>query len=254
MKYGLIEFADGVTLNSVLDGYSNPQRSTPIDIHTVVNWKFNETAAPYKNSGTAGELDLNVGNVNTPTSNIVGVLDNCIFCGENNDSFLKTVPTTVGEVVGNQITVSLWLNLRSFKIYGVILTKMYYSNNSWTDPRMSILICQRDISGQIYLALNIDGEIGYNFPNANELITFNTWNHYAITYDGTYVKSYKNGELYNTKTKVGNMDYGTHGSWYIMKDSISGNSTGYIEDVRVESVARSSEYIRNMYRRGVGLL
>ena len=66
------------------------------------------------------------------------------------------------------------------------------------------------------------------------ILTPNTWIHVGITYDGTLVKFYKNGELIQTKSQVLS-SLSTNNNWYLGRDSRTGTTAfnGKLNDFRI---------------------
>jgi hypothetical protein len=77
-----------------------------------------------------------------------------------------------------------------------------------------------------------------------------------MTFHGSNIRSYFNGELVLTTAASGSIDYSTHGPYQIGLTMGNGASAlnGLVDDLRVESVVRSENYLATMYRSGVGFL
>jgi len=129
---------------------------------------------------------------------------------------------------------------------------MYLASN--TDAS-SILFQQTDVSGAWSQNLPTSTlAYGWTFTEPENLLVYGKWSMLGVTYDGSTMKYFKDGRMIRSRAATGTIDYGTHGAWRIMQRADGVVSTGYIEDVRVESVARSESYMMDMYKRGVGFL
>ncbi len=88
-------------------------------------------------------------------------------------------------------------------------------------------------------------------------LQFGTWNLMAFTYDGATIVPYLNGNLAHVTGGygcVGGIDFGQHGLYALLGNpATAGYFDGFVDDVRVESVVRSQNYIRTMYKRGLNL-
>jgi hypothetical protein len=70
-----------------------------------------------------------------------------------------------------------------------------------------------------------------------------TWYHLAVTYDGTLLKAYKNGNLMNTTTTTGGMLTGNFPLVIGKHPTQGGHWQGAIDDARVWTTARTCEQI-----------
>jgi hypothetical protein len=64
------------------------------------------------------------------------------------------------------------------------------------------------------------------FVTSNINITLNTWIHATLTYDGTLLKIYINGNFANSTAVTGTMDYTTYGSPYYLNIGRKNNVDG----------------------------
>ena len=227
-------------------------RLVSADASTLIDWSFDEGAAPYANSGTAGTLALT--NFSGTSKAVAGLFGQAAGL---NGTIVSTGNSAV-EPGGASVTVSAWVFANSFPTYAVIVNKSYRNNNSWSPPYTSI-----------YLALSSSGDGTWNpgVAIAGALIQptiggvykipRGAWALISVTYDGTTIKWYLNGELASSSAVSGAVDYGTHGPWDV--GGVSNANTGqqwdgYIDEVRVENTVRSQAYLLNAYKQGLGLL
>lgn len=250
---------DGYVLTfSAADGYwkARPNvssRYTPIDNNTIINWKFDESAAPYVNSGNGSALSLTTFS-GTPAA-VTGIFGKGIGCS---GLILTTGNTSVNEPNGTAVTVSAWVKVRSYSTFATVINKAYRSNNSWTSPFTSLYLSLTNTGdGSWGPAITTTGGIltqpaiggGFRIPLGD-------WTLLSYTYNGSNLLSYINGALAHTVAVSGAIDYGTNGPWNIGGVSNAGVNQfwdGLIDDVRVENVVRSQSYFENMYRNGIGL-
>ena len=92
-----------------------------------------------------------------------------------------------------------------------------------------------------------------------------TWNHIGMTFDGTTVTLYCNGNSIGTATASGapqTISYG-NGPWFIGSNPAnpSGGVSphelsfgGIIDDVRIANTTRSASYFKQVYQAGIGQL
>jgi len=95
------------------------------------------------------------------------------------------------------------------------------------------------------------GEVGglsedFRFPNT--VIPRNEWNHVCVTYDGTHIKSYLNGELFDAIAKSGALSTTTNSLFVGNRASGDRAFDGKIDELRIWNIAKTDEEIReNMH-------
>jgi hypothetical protein len=249
--------SDGYVLTYVGgDGYwaprqGTPSRYTPTDSNTIINWKLDETSSPYANSGAGSALNLTTF-IGTPAS-ITGIFNKALGCS---GTIISSGNSSVNEVTGTSLSVSVWVRARSFASFGTIFNKAYRNNNSWSSPFVSIYLSFSNTGdGSWGPAITTGaGVLTQPFVGGAYRVTLGVWTLLSYTYDGSNLRSYINGALANTTAVTGAIDYGTHGPWDIGGVSNAGVNQfwdGHIDDLRIENVVRSQAYFEAMYKAGV---
>lgn len=226
-------------------------RQTAIDANTQIYWTLDETGSPWANTGVAGSLNLTT-SYGTPAQNQTGLFGQCLdFQGSS--GIISANPTSVGEVTTN-ITVSCWVYLHSYVNNGEIIDKSY--NTSFTSPYTAVTMSTSNAPGWS-AGITVAGTRYFVTSSGDANVPpLNQWCLLALTYDGTNLRSYMNGNLVGTtSTGGGNIDWGNHGPWQVGAVTLSSaqSTDGKIDDVRIESVVRSQAYFQTMYKYGVGL-
>lgn len=232
-------------------------RYTPIDEHTLIQWKLDEALGPpFANTGTAGTLNLilrdtaGTNGKTTPPRSSSGPFG---LCRKFYDTTLCTeTPTCTVEPTGNSFSVHAWAYSTSYSTYNILVSKAYaYKGNSWVPPFAAIhnTNCMRTatitVSGTLY---------EYNI-SAVHYPTDGAWHHCAMTYDGATLNYYIDGDIVSTNARAGTIDYGGHGPWMVggnvMVDTSTEQFCGQICDIRIENTVRSQAYFAALYRRAM---
>lgn len=107
-------------------------------------------------------------------------------------------------------------------------------------------------NGQIKTSVCIGGSYYNQYYN----IAANTWYHVAITYDGTSIKLYVNGDTKAETAVTGSFSYNTDNGW-AFGGNITSNGTdttekynGLISDIRLYATALSADDIKELYSLG----
>lgn len=231
-----------------------PTRLTPTDSSTLINWTLNETVGSYLNSGVGSALSLTTF-TGTPRS-ITGLFSEALVV--NGSTILSTGNSSVNEPTGSAVTVSAWVRMRSYSVQSTIVNKAYRSNNTWTTPYVSLYMYVGSAGVFGTEVSTAGGTVLASPASANPyLVPLGIWTHLSFTYDGSNLRSYINGHLWDTTAGSGALDFGTHGPWDVGGTSNAGSGGTYfdgdIDDVRVENVVRSQSYLELMYKNGLGL-
>jgi hypothetical protein len=227
-------------------------RQMPPDQYTQLWYTFDESGAPYKNSGQAGALNLTAGAGAVLTSRL-GIFGSALNIVSGNG--VTSGSTSVGE--SNSITASIWARITTYVDLGIIFAKLY--GETWVDPFATVYAQLYLTGGDWYYGVVV-GSTDYYWlvQGAQNRLPLNTWFHIAVTFDATtgIARAYVNGDLIAAGTAVvGNLGWGTHWPWQVGALTYNGTRVlpGQYDDFRVENVVRPAEYIKEMYRRGVGL-
>lgn len=237
-------------------------RLTAIDSNTQVWWQFDETATPLNNSGNGGTLQLGAtGTYGTPVVNQTGLFGQAVDFSGN--SGYRTANTTVGESSGS-LTISCWVFLHAYSNTGNInqefVDKNYNSGTTWSSPYTSVgLHTQNATDGGWAFDLqttvsrytaSVSGTSIYAIPLAR-------WTHLAAVFDsvGNTITVYINGNQAAQVSTSGTINWNAHGPWQVGAVTVNSSQSvnGLMDDVRIESVARSQAYLEALYKSGVGL-
>ena len=232
----------------------------PIDSNTLLYWPFDEAASPYVSKGSNTLSISSTGTVYTRT----GIFGSCMAmnnagCATSGDPTSSPEPTY-------PITMSAWYYIRTYSAIGsewpVIIGKNYH-NGTWSTPYANCIQQSGGTNGVIQATIvagTAGSGTGYPITSANTLdvCQLNTWYFLAVTYDGTTVSLYINGALVASTTVSSPpqpIDWGPlsggHGGWYVGGNAATTEKTvGYVDDVRVETVARSAAYLLAQYHAG----
>ncbi len=117
--------------------------------------------------------------------------------------------------------------------------QLYFNNNS--TPSLGGLVNIAGVQQAVPIASNVLKAAGQ-------------WNHVGLTYDGTTIKLYANGVLVSTKAQTGNIDWGTHGPWWIGGNiSDTETLTGVVEEVRLANVVRNADWFAQVSANGLSV-
>ncbi len=227
----------------------------PIDSNDVLVWTLDE-ASSFANSGSAtGISNLSIlGTVNTQR---LGLFGNCAefpsLIGQNSIHGASTY----GSAIGNNITISCWFNPENVSGSGSSTQYFVFKgyNTAW--------------SGAFGLGIGIsfnNNTIGYDLPIGGTDVGQNltgpklangVWYHVGMTYDGSFVKIYLNGDLVFSTAQTGNIDWGLNNQdWAIGNNHIPATANrpfvGKIDDVRIANIARPASYFQSVYQLGIG--
>ena len=241
----------------------------PPDANTLGCWKFDEIAAPFASSGSAGADNMAViaGADYSPGARGL-VLARALYVGSNPAGNNVTFSTATGagtDTVLEPANGSLhgWMKCLGWNAtgneYHIITKSVAPIASGWNPPYQTwaLQIKRGNNQGPVLSAyLNTAGGVGVI---ENDYVPVGVWSHVALTYDGTTMKTYLDGVLVGSLAAGigGALDYGTHGPWFIGQNpanGVEGTLATYMSDWRVENVVRSAAYFRDLYRKGMGLL
>lgn len=225
-------------------------RLTPTDSNTLLHWTLDEGATPYANTGAGGTLNL--ADSNTPIDNATGLLGGGVLMPVGVSSYIKSADTTI-EPSTTAVTVSLWLYAFGIHANGGIFAKAYNAGGGWTSPYATLYMnLANDTTGNWNSGITVSGTQTTHLQTDICAITPDGWHFLAITYNGTALNSYYDGNLCGTALVSGSLDFGTHGLYEV--GGVSGSTQffyGTVDDIRVDSIVRSQATIRAMYQDGL---
>jgi gliding motility-associated-like protein len=141
------------------------------------------------------------------------------------------------DITGNQLTVECLANRTSF-----------FSNGTFT---YSDLVSKHTGPGDVNYTLRpthalVTTSTGFHVTPDVCTIDLNKTYHYAMTYDGTTLKFYRNGFLMSQVACTGNLVQNNllTGIGVLSAQTINENFIGYINEVRIWNVARTQAQIR----------
>lgn len=165
------------------------------DALTALRWSFDEAGPPFANSGAAGVLPLTAGGGTAAVFGRGGVFGQCVdFGGAVNG--MVSGNTQVGETAGPW-TASAWVKVRAFPAqFPHVLAKQYRNDGTWTSPFSSVDIQLTNAADGSWQALTtIDGSPKVIAVGGNDKVILNQWHHLALSFDGTNLIAYKDGDV-----------------------------------------------------------
>jgi len=244
------------------------------DGYDIIVWKFDEAASPFENSSTTGTYTA----VNSRLSLITGFItcqqpgpfapfgtnSALRFFGQNNATGPLSYNSVRGAVTVEPqppVTFSGWYFVRSYAptaIDNPLFQKMNTPNIGPNDGggvnRISFYNLINATS--TFIISPIAGSASITLA---QVLSFplGTWFHMGMTYDGTLLKVYINGNLVGSVTNgsgPSNINYGSHGQWsfgsYPSGSSNPAEPAMSVCDFRISNIIRPQSYFQNIYRLG----
>lgn len=164
--------------------------------------------------------------------------------------------------ITTQATMSAWVWPISFTS-GAQYVSWAYRNSGWSSPYVAMSISQTTTGGCWTCSMAVAGSLLQatvqtcvsTWPGQQYL---NQWQLLACVWNAPTLSIYYNGEFIYSATADGGststvMDMGDGGPIMLMTTTFTsgGGSDGFIDDVRIESVARNQSYLRQQYQMGV---
>ena len=236
---------------SASGGASLTRRVAP-DADDLIVLPFDEApgATTFANSGTAGGT---FGVDGTVVAGSAGLFQ----CGAYIVSSSSRIRGAASVEPSLALTVSCWVTLSSYWGSGWSLITAKMRNVSGTWPWWSTMIFGYNDSTLRFYVYPADG--ASTITVSQYLLKLYEWNHLALTYSSTLAKfcAYINGKLVGSidPCPTGVIQYGNHNDWVVgCPTGLSGQgcSTTWVDDFRVSQVARSTAYLLDMYKRGLG--
>jgi hypothetical protein len=232
-------------------------RQTPIDASTYIYWTLNEPVGTFPNTGTGGPLDINL--AGSSVRDFTGIFDACASFSNSGAGMYTNTPSFVPPSTSS-LTVSAWLYARAFVAGGNVVDKEYKNWNQGGNPPRGYPYTTFTIAidnGVPFGSVTIGGvQHSLSASDPSYYAQLNQWQLLSLTYDGSSLTLYLNGNVCASTALSGSLDFqdgpfllGAGGGPVV---TIGGINMA-IDDVRVESVARSQSYLRSMYKRGINL-
>jgi len=230
----------------------------PTDGYDQMVWTFDESTAPFANSGYGGTNNLVSGGAGFRAGRL-GLFGNSLDMPGGNVAYVKDstayFPTT-------PFTISLWVNLRAYGGGGSgvthLLYKLHYAIGTWTSPYVDIEITLNSSNdGTGYFNINRATAAAIVNWNAPDKLTLGVWHHLGMTWDGTTLSGYIDGNLIGTGTGGSGALQQGPGPWIIGVNPSNAAQEycpyAIFDDVRMASTVRSASWFQQVYQSGVGL-
>ncbi|OGS34324.1 MAG: hypothetical protein A2474_07610, partial [Elusimicrobia bacterium RIFOXYC2_FULL_34_12] len=202
----------------------------------VGNWRFEE------NAGTTASDSSGNNNSGTLTNSpqwVTGITGNALqFNGGNYVSIADS--SSLNPVTA--LTMEAWFKKTEDVSYQRVLGKSNYPNWDY-----AIFFGN---TGSLQACIGIGGSLKYS--TITPALSVGTWYHVAVTYEGTAIRLYINGELQGTTSASGNID--NHGTTLcIGKDGGSGgnNFSGIIDEVKIYNRALTASEVLAEYNSAI---
>lgn len=217
-------------------------------------WRNNYSLVQHYGSGTVLNISDSSSNVNassntgitSATGRIGGAAS---FPNATPDEIRVTSSPSIKPT--SALTLEAWANPTNNGSSGIgqIFDMGYRSDGTWNSPYLSYNLAMHQSASTVDFDLTTAGAI--HSLNSASSVNYNQWNHIVGTYDGTALRLYINGVKDSNSTAVtGAIDYGTSGDLAIGLDSPYHKSypwNGSLDEVRISSVARSTDWIATEY-------
>lgn len=189
-----------------------------------------------------GNLE-NQGLSNVTVTNNGAIVDNNGKIGKcyafnNNTSYISLTSTAINNCFkggNNPFSIAFWI--------------------LHADTSRAIIFGDYSLTGTINFNLELSVEHAVRFYWASNpdiffttALTGNIWQHVVVTYDGTKLRYYLNGELKDTQTYILAAKSKTNGEWRLGRDSRSGTTTlnGKLNDFRVYNHCLSAKEVKDL--------
>ncbi len=157
------------------------------------------------------------------------------------------VPGSASLDISEQLTIEVWVNINEHQPDHIRIITGY---NAATNAGYSLLLSN---VGQVKTFLHVNG--GWKIYTGGTIIPEGEWTHLALTFDGATIKLYVNGEVDSEGAAVGKITPRGLDVLYIGRFSAADPETpdGMIDEIRISSVARTQEEIKETMNGLVGL-
>lgn len=254
------------------------------DLFDQLVWTLTEQSGPYRNTGqlTPNDPSTDLTIVNSITRTGTGIFTtNCVQL-PGNSNVPPGSSATRNNIIGANtitiappITVSLWVNLRSYRTdqNQTLFAKEYrnpsLSGNSWVTPFNTFMIgtATTNGGGDWFVAHATNSSTQVVFTVIDFPLPYQNWAHIGFTHDGSNVRCYLNGcqmIYYSGSTQLSTLattglSYtdGTNGfgPWRVGAIQSTGSGSKeegncQVADIRVANVVRPLSYFKKIYAAG----
>jgi hypothetical protein len=214
---------------------------TPAWANLISVWHLDDPAG----NSAADSVGSNTGTASNVTFGSTGKLKTAAYF--NGTSSVINIPDSPS-LRPSTLTISAWFNFSSFPMYTSIVSKAQ-TGPSWTYPYLSFLL-RLDTPTSLNTSLGSSttySDTTFTIPP----MTAGVWYHVAMTYDGSTIRGYLNGQLLGSQAFAGPINY--------VADPVEigadygGNPgevpTGEIDEVAMWNTALTGPQIRTIYDR-----
>jgi len=249
------------------------------DNNDIVVWKLDEANAPFVNSSTSPSAPSHAVSDLANLSGTVfrqmpspfaatGANSSISFTGNQSGSPRNFVSGANNFILQFPLSISGWMMIRNYDTSGLTQHGLAKQTTTgvWSGTTFaSIDVFQNEryngggLANTSRFDVSVTFNAGGNTVNAvvspDNTLTLNLWSHVGLTYDGTTIISYLNGNATNsaTTTPGTNIYYsGTPGPWFM--GAIPSGSGSPEEcnmsfcDIRIANVIRPLSYFQNIYQ------
>ncbi len=246
------------------------------DNNDVVVWKLDDSGAPFVNSststsspGSSANLTVISGTVllQQPSPFAFSGTNSCVqFTGNQSGSPRNTINGANSFLPQPPFTISMWYNVRNYDTSGLTqhglakqTTTGVWSGTTFASINLAQSRRYNNQANQFDFAVtnNSAGNGGDAVAPVDFNIPLNIWCHIGLTYDGTNVDGYINGNSIGSAVASpgGSVYYsGTPGPWFIGAIPSGSGSPEECDasycDIRIANVIRPLSYFQNIYQNG----
>ncbi|MGH7158349.1 MAG: fibronectin type III domain-containing protein [Candidatus Saccharimonadales bacterium] len=212
------------------------QTPPPVSEFLMAAWGFNEgsgtaasDASPNGNTATiTGTNPWGTGKYGTGLS----------FSGTTHLSVPNSASTNIS---GSELTLSMWLNPQQGSSTDSILLGKFWHPSTWTDPYYQFGF---ELWGGNEPVFQIGTSGGVQGVLMGSTIPLNQWTHLAVTFSGSQVKFYVNGNLVSTKTLNATISARGNAMFIGADQSVGQHFKGTMDDIRIYNKALSQAEIQ----------
>lgn len=225
-------YTKALSMQEIIDIYNNTPNPGTGEQNLISLWNFNE------NSGNiAGDSENNNDGTISGAVWETGVEGSSLKFDGNDDYVL--IPNADNLNLTDKITIMAWAKTNENKTAKIAQKGDYDGHGIWQD-KWNGWKCG------IRLSTNNSHSINWG----NGIPVFGEWYHIALTYDGSIIKLFVNGQLKNTKSVTGTLKINSR-NFSIGSDNGSQKFfNGNIDDVRIYGNALSQTEIQEIYNDG----